>query len=37
LPNEWVKQTALKRWIATERCGNKNYVSRGSSVLDEIR
>jgi len=26
MPNEWVKQTALKRWIATERRWNqKNY------------
>jgi len=36
LPNEFVKQTALNRWIATERRWKGEDVFRGSSVIDEM-
>jgi hypothetical protein len=34
LPNESAQQSALKRWIATERRWKKKHVSRWLSVLD---
>jgi len=37
LPNELAKQTALNRWIAAKRRWKGKNVSRGSSVIDEMR